>query len=83
MTGQKPTRDRAAATRTLADVSQQIAARHETEDDSGSGTPAEKRVGGSLGWADLEDDVVGRLAADGVIATNRALSQRSLRDFLS
>lgn len=72
----------AAAASTLADVDQQIAERSTgpgafERDEPGLAGDAEV-----LAWTDLDDDVVTRVAAVGVISTNRDLTQRSLRDFL-
>lgn len=69
-----------AASRTLADVDRQIAGRSGPADSAVS-TDADDDPS-AVSWADLDDGFVTRLAAAQVIATNRALSQHSLRNFL-
>jgi hypothetical protein len=69
---------------TLADVDRQIAARstgsREATHDPDALVAAEHCEDDDV---EYEDDLVARLAADEVLTTNRHISQRSLREFLS
>ena len=66
------------ASRTLGEVDRRIAARDEDVDAIENAADD----AGAVHWAEMDGDVIARLAAGDVLATNRELSQRSLRDFL-